>query len=199
MGKGLLHDLEGLSKWPPRPLLTQRFCESMKCLDEGEQTQPFKSKIPVSIFQLSHLLAVWLLASDLTSLSPDFSSENLGQCQILSRCQEDEIIKYFSDMGQGARQRVGAKVLLVLIHTRFWLGQKCRSYLNFKRLCKIYLITTLNDSCMLSSHSLLLMTYTCRVHHVKCQAGWITSWNQDCQEKYQQPKICRWYHFNGRK
>ena len=24
-----------------------------------------------------------------------------------------------------------------------------------------------------------------RVHHVKCQAGWITSWNQDCQEKHQ--------------
>ena len=27
--------------------------------------------------------------------------------------------------------------------------------------------------------------------------GW--SWNQDCQEKYQQPQICRWYLFNGRK
>ena len=26
-----------------------------------------------------------------------------------------------------------------------------------------------------------------RVHHGKCQAGWITSWNQDCREKYQQP------------
>ena len=25
----------------------------------------------------------------------------------------------------------------------------------------------------------------CRVHHVKCQAGWSTSWNQDCLEKYQ--------------
>ena len=25
----------------------------------------------------------------------------------------------------------------------------------------------------------------CRVHHAKCQAGWLTSWNQDCQEKYQ--------------
>ena len=25
----------------------------------------------------------------------------------------------------------------------------------------------------------------CRVHHVKCQAGWSTSWNQDFQEKYQ--------------
>ena len=25
------------------------------------------------------------------------------------------------------------------------------------------------------------------------------SWNQDCQEKYQQPQICRWYHPNGRK
>ena len=28
---------------------------------------------------------------------------------------------------------------------------------------------------------------------------WITSWNQDCREKYQQPQICRWYHSNGRK
>ena len=24
-----------------------------------------------------------------------------------------------------------------------------------------------------------------RIHHVKCWAGWSTSWNQDCQEKYQ--------------
>ena len=29
--------------------------------------------------------------------------------------------------------------------------------------------------------------------------GWITSWNQDCQEKYQQPQISRWYHSNCRK
>ena len=36
-------------------------------------------------------------------------------------------------------------------------------------------------------------------HHVKCQAGWITSENQDCWEKYQQPQICRWYHPNGGK
>ena len=35
--------------------------------------------------------------------------------------------------------------------------------------------------------------------HVKCQAGWIKSWNQDCQEKYQHPQICRWYYSNGRK
>ena len=34
---------------------------------------------------------------------------------------------------------------------------------------------------------------------MKCQAGWITSWNQVCQEKYQQPQTCRWYHSNGRK
>ena len=39
----------------------------------------------------------------------------------------------------------------------------------------------------------------CRVHHVKCQAGSITSWNQDCQKKYQQPQICRRYHSNVRK
>ena len=24
----------------------------------------------------------------------------------------------------------------------------------------------------------------CRAHHAKCWAGWITSWNQDCQKKY---------------
>ena len=38
----------------------------------------------------------------------------------------------------------------------------------------------------------------CRVHHVKCQAGWSTSWNQDCWEKYQKssdmhmkPPLCQ--------
>ena len=36
-------------------------------------------------------------------------------------------------------------------------------------------------------------------HHGKCWVGWITSWNQDCQEKYQQLQICRWYHSNSRK
>ena len=29
--------------------------------------------------------------------------------------------------------------------------------------------------------------------------GWITSWNQDFLEKYQQPQISRWYYYNGRK
>ena len=36
-------------------------------------------------------------------------------------------------------------------------------------------------------------------HHEKCQDGWVTSWNQGRQEKYQQPQICGWYHFKGRK
>ena len=40
---------------------------------------------------------------------------------------------------------------------------------------------------------------TCRVHHKKCWAGWSTSWNQDCWEKYQQPQVCRWHHPYGRK
>ena len=34
---------------------------------------------------------------------------------------------------------------------------------------------------------------------MKCQAGWITSWSQDFQEKYHQPQICRRYHSNCRK
>ena len=33
----------------------------------------------------------------------------------------------------------------------------------------------------------------------KMPGWWIRSWNQDYQEKYQQPQICRWYHVNGRK
>ena len=31
----------------------------------------------------------------------------------------------------------------------------------------------------------LFIQFICRVHHVKCQAGWNTSWNQDGWEKYQ--------------
>ena len=34
---------------------------------------------------------------------------------------------------------------------------------------------------------------------MKCRAGYVTNWNQDCWEKYQQPQICRWHHSNGRK
>jgi len=45
----------------------------------------------------------------------------------------------------------------------------------------------------------LLIQLLCRVHHGKCQAGWITSWIQDCWEKYQQSLICKWHHFNGRR
>ena len=33
----------------------------------------------------------------------------------------------------------------------------------------------------------------------KCQAPWITSWNQDCWEKYQQSQIYRCCHPYGRK
>ena len=32
---------------------------------------------------------------------------------------------------------------------------------------------------------------------LKCWAGWLTSWSQDCWEKYQQAQICRWYQSNG--
>ena len=45
----------------------------------------------------------------------------------------------------------------------------------------------------------LLIYLLCRVHHTKCWARWITSWKQDCWEKYQEPEICRWYLSNGRR
>ena len=34
---------------------------------------------------------------------------------------------------------------------------------------------------------------------MKCWDGWSTCWNQDFQEKYQQPQICRLHHPYGRK
>ena len=34
---------------------------------------------------------------------------------------------------------------------------------------------------------------------MKCRAGWSTSWNQDCWEKYQYLQIHRWHHPYGRK
>ena len=37
------------------------------------------------------------------------------------------------------------------------------------------------------------------VHPEKSWARWLTSWNQDFWEKYQQPQIYSWYHFNSRK
>ena len=53
------------------------------------------------------------------------------------------------------------------------------------------------QGCILSSR--LFNSYACRVHDVKCQMGWITSWNQDWLEKYQKSQIWRWYHSNDRK
>jgi len=35
------------------------------------------------------------------------------------------------------------------------------------------------------SHQMTKILDIYREHHAKCQAGWVTSWNQDCHEKYQ--------------
>ena len=53
-------------------------------------------------------------------------------------------------------------------------------------------------SCIAGSFFTIWAIREARVHHVKCQTGWLTSWDQDCWEKYQQPQICRSYHSNGR-
>ena len=47
--------------------------------------------------------------------------------------------------------------------------------------------------------ALCLFNFLCRVHHLKSQAGWSTSWSQDCQEKYQWLQICRWHNPCSRK
>ena len=58
----------------------------------------------------------------------------------------------------------------------------------------------LTDSKLGKEYSRLYIVtlFICKLHHTKCQAGWVTSWNQDCQEKCQQPQICKWHYSNGR-
>ena len=41
--------------------------------------------------------------------------------------------------------------------------------------------------------------YLTYMQSTSCLTRWSTSWNQDCQEKYQKPQICRWHHPYGRK
>ena len=50
------------------------------------------------------------------------------------------------------------------------MEQQTRSKLGKENMSRLYVVT-------------LLIYLICRVHHAKCQAGWSTSWNQDCWEK----------------
>ena len=42
------------------------------------------------------------------------------------------------------------------------------------------------------------LAYLSSMQGTSWEGGRITSWNQDCWEKYQQPQICKWYQSNGR-
>ena len=53
-----------------------------------------------------------------------------------------------------------------------------------------------HQGCILSPY---LFNLYAEYIHTKCWAGWSTSWNQDCQEKYKKLQMCRWHHPYGRK
>ena len=103
-------------------------------------------------------------------------------------------------------------VVQSLSHVRFFVTPwtaACQSTLYFiisqslLKLTSIELVMASNQ--LVLCHPLLLLPSvfpSIRVffkESVKCWVGWITRWNQDCREKYQQPQICRWNHSNGRK
>ena len=52
----------------------------------------------------------------------------------------------------------------------------------------------LGKECVKAAYCHPLDLLLCIVYHVKCWAEWITSWNQDCWEKYQLPQIWRCHH-----
>ena len=51
---------------------------------------------------------------------------------------------------------------------------------------------TLIGSILRKETGLSAVTLFVYAEHIKRKAGWITSWDQDSQEKHQQPQICRW-------
>ena len=72
-----------------------------------------------------------------------------------------------------------------------WTGSKLGKQYVKSVYCHLAYLTSMqseSESCSVVPESL---------HHVKWWAGWITSWNQDCEQKYQQFQMCRWYHSNG--
>ena len=91
------------------------------------------------------------------------------------------------------------KCWLFLKQIRLFL--QCQIILKWQNLTSTYGV---HHSCILSSCLFNLyaeyITLSCilRIQYT-CWAGWITRWNQGCQEKYQESQICRWYHSNGRK
>ena len=48
------------------------------------------------------------------------------------------------------------------------------------------------------AHSFIELHKPLHYNKAMMQAGRVTSWNQDRQEKHQQPQICGWYHSSGR-
>ena len=69
-----------------------------------------------------------------------------------------------------------------------WTGHKAMDWFQIEK--------AVHQNCILSPP--VYLTYM-QSTHMKFWAGWNSSWNQDCREKYQSPQICRWHHPNGRK
>ena len=65
--------------------------------------------------------------------------------------------------------------------TKHWVGQKFTGV--FHNIVQKNLNETFDQLRRVEWVTLLILSLICRVHHVKCQAGRSTSWNQDCQEK----------------
>ena len=81
------------------------------------------------------------------------------------------------DVEAGFQRGTGTRDQIVNIH---WIMEKAREFQK-----NIYSGSKLGKEYVKAVHWHRAYLTSMRVHHVKCQAGWITSWNQDCWEKYQ--------------
>ena len=59
--------------------------------------------------------------------------------------------------------------------------------------------TKIHDSKLGKEYIKAVYCHSAYLTYMQSTSCEMPGWNQACQEKFQQPQICRWYHSNGRK
>ena len=78
-------------------------------------------------------------------------------------------------------QEMGITGHLTSLLKNLYVGQEVTVITRQETMDRFNIGKGLRQGCILSP----CLFNLCRVHHVKCWAGWSTNWNQDCWEKYQ--------------
>ena len=95
-----------------------------------------------------------------------------------------------------ALKKMGIPGHLICLLRNLYVGQEATVRTLYGTIDWFNIEKGVQQCCLLSP--CLLNLYTEHIMR-NDRLGWVISWNQDRQEKHQQPQICGWYHSNGRK